>query len=393
VSYWTAYLKANYPAEYMSALLTSVGDDKDRSAIYLAECRHMGIKVLPPDVNESQRRFSAVGTDVRFGLGAVRNVGGNVVESILRARAEKGAFTDFYDFLRKVDATVLNKKTIESLIKAGAFDSLGHPRRGLLSVHADAIDAFLGVKRNEAVGQFDLFGSMIDADTGARGGIEVTPPIPTGDWDKMERLAFEREMLGLYVSDHPLLGLEHLLQQEADRTIASLADETATPDGAVVVLAGILSGVQRRITRQGRPWGSAVLEDLDGSVETMFFPSTYEMVGQYLAEDAIVVVKGRVDRREDQPRLMAMDLTLPDVSAPDDHRPLMIELPTGAWTEELVEQVKAMLRRHAGNSEVHLRLLDGGKATLLRVGPVRVTATASLKAELKTLLGPTARVS
>jgi DNA polymerase-3 subunit alpha len=393
IAYWTAYLKANYPAEYMSALLTSIGGDKDRSAVYLAECRHMGIKVLPPDVNESQRRFSAVGTDVRFGLGAVRNVGGNVVEGILRARAEHGAFTDFYDFLRKVDATVLNKKTIESLIKAGAFDSLGHPRRGLLAVHSDAIDAFLGVKRNEAAGQFDLFGSMFDnPETGTRGGIEVTPPIPTGDWDKMERLAFEREMLGLYVSDHPLLGLEHILQQEADRTIAALTDESATPDGAVVVLAGILSGVQRRITRQGKPWGSAILEDLDGAVEAMFFPSTYEMVGEYLAEDAIVVVKGRVDRREDQPRLMAMDLILPDISIPDDHRPLIIEVSPETWTEPLVEQVKAVLARHPGNNEVHLRLVEGRRTTLLRVAPVRVTLSAALKAELKPLLGPGAKI-
>jgi len=162
VSYWTAYLKANYPAEYVAALLTSVGDDKDKMAVYLADARTAGIKVLPPDVNESSARFAAVGTDIRFGLAAVRNVGVNVVESIRRARREKGAFTDFYDYLRKVDAVACNKKAVESLIKAGAFDSLGHSRRGLLAVHADAIDSFVDVKRNEAVGQYDLFGSMDD---------------------------------------------------------------------------------------------------------------------------------------------------------------------------------------------------------------------------------------
>src|SRR4051812_5165409 len=162
VSYWTAYLKANYPAEYMAALLTSVGDDKDKSAVYLAECRRMGIKVLPPDVNASSARFTAVGTDIRFGLGAVRNVGVNVVESIRRCRREKGAYTDFYDFLRKVDAVACNKKCVESLIKAGAYGSLKHPRKGLLAVHADAIDAFMGQKRKEAEGQFDLFGTIED---------------------------------------------------------------------------------------------------------------------------------------------------------------------------------------------------------------------------------------
>jgi DNA polymerase-3 subunit alpha len=391
VSYWTAYLKANFPAEYMSALLTSVGDDKDRSAVYLAECRRMGIKVLPPDVNESQGRFSAVGRDVRFGLGAVRNVGTHVVESIIRCRKEKGAYTDFYDFLRKVDAVVCNKKTIESLIKAGAFDSMKHPRRGLLAVHADAIDAFLDVKRNEAVGQYDLFGSMFGgAGDGADGGLVVTPSIPSGEWDKADLLAFEREMLGLYVSDHPLFGLEHVLRRAADRSIASLAEEGAVADGAVVVLAGILSGVQRRITKQGRPWASATLEDLDGAVEVLFFPNTYETIGQYIAEDAIVAVKGRIDRRDDQPRLMAMDLSIPDIAVPDDTKPVILALPPSRCTAPLVERLKEVLASHPGRSEVHLRLVDGTKTTLLRLGPVRVAPSAALMGDLKALLGPSA---
>src|SRR5882672_6407109 len=212
----------------MGALLTSVGDDKDKSAVYLAECRRMGIKVLPPDVNESHARFAAVGTDIRFGLAAVRNVGVNVVESIRRARREKGAFTDFYDYLRKVDAVACNKKTVESLIKAGAFDSLGHTRKGLLAVHADAIDAFLDVKKNEAIGQYDLFSGMFDAPSGDAAeepGLVVTPPIPTDEWAKPDLLAFEREMLGLYVSDHPLFGLEHVLANAADLSMSVLNEE------------------------------------------------------------------------------------------------------------------------------------------------------------------------
>jgi DNA polymerase-3 subunit alpha len=310
VSYWTAHLKANYPAEYMAALLTSVGGDKDRSAVYLAECRRMGIKVLPPDVNASHARFAAVGGDIRFGLGAVRNVGSGVVESIMRCRRENGGYTDFYDYLHKVDAVACNRKTVESLIKAGAFDSLGHTRMGLLAVHADAIEAYLDVKRNEAVGQYDLFGSM--PDDGSKPALVVTPPIPTGEWDKADLLAFEREMLGLYVSDHPLFGLEHDLRGAADMPIAMLLEEGSggpVADGDVVTVAGILSGVRRRITKQGRPWASATLEDIEGAVEVLFFPNTYELVGQYVAEDAIVVVRGRLDRRDDQPRLMAMDLS------------------------------------------------------------------------------------
>ena len=393
VSYWTAYLKANYPAEYMAALLTSVGDDKDRSAVYLAECRRRGIKVLPPDVNASAARFASVEEDIRFGLAAVRNVGANVVESIMRARREKGAFTDFYDFLRKVDAVVCNKKTVESLIKAGAFDSLGHSRRGLLAIHADAIDSFLDVKRNEAVGQFDLFADLFgDADQGADGqaGLAVTPPIPAAEWDKADRLAFEREMLGLYVSDHPLFGLERILSAAADVSIAALGEEGTVPDGQVVNLAGILSGVQRRITKQGRAWASAMLEDLDGAVEVLFFPNTYELVGQYIAEDAIVVVRGRVERRDEQARVMAMDLSIPDVSASDAARPVVLALPSSRCTPPLVERLKEVLSRHPGPAEVHLKLVNGGRTTLLRLGPTRVAPTTALMADLKALLGPSA---
>jgi len=344
----------------------------------------MGIKVLPPDVNESNARFAAVGKDIRFGMAAVRNVGVNVVESIMRARKEKGAFTDFYDFLRKVDAVVCNKKTIESLIKAGAFDSLGHTRKGLLAVHADAIDAFLDVKRNEAIGQYDLFGGVFE-DAEGPGPLTVTPPIPVGEWDKTDLLAFEREMLGLYVSDHPLFGVEHVLSAAADRAISALAEEGTVADGQVLTLAGILSGLQRRITKQGKPWASATLEDLEGAVEVLFFPNTYELVGQYLAEDAIVVVKGRVDRRDDQPRLMAMDLSLPDITKADEVRPVVLALPPSRCTPPMVQRLVEVLSSHPGPAEVHLRV----NRHVLRVTP-RVASTPALMADLKALLGPSA---
>src|SRR5215475_11852507 len=393
VSYWTGYLKANSPAEYMAALLTSVGDDKDKSGVCLAECRRMCIKGLPPDVNESNARFAAVGTDIRFGLAAVRNVGVNVVESIRRCRREKGSFTDFYDYLRKVDVVACNKKAIESLIKAGAFDSLGHTRRGLLAVHADAVDSFVDVKRNEAMGQYDLFSAFGDGfgsgDDAASGpgdaGLAVTPPIPTAEWDKADLLAFEREMLGLYVSDHPLLGLEHVLSAAAEMPISAIFEEGAVPDGQIVTLAGILSGVLRRITKQGRSWASATLEDLGGAVEVLFFPNTYELVGQYVAEDAIVVVRGRVDRRDEQPRLMAMDLSIPDISTPDAVKPVVLALPAARCTPPLIERLAEVLSSHPGSAEVHLRI----NGHVMRVTP-RVSPTTALMADLKALLGPSA---
>ncbi|WP_327026802.1 DNA polymerase III subunit alpha [Micromonospora sp. NBC_01739] len=387
VSYWTAYLKAHYPAEYMAALLTSVGDDKDKMALYLSECRRMGIQVLPPDVNTSAGPFTPVGTEIRFGLGAIRNVGANVVTSIMRCREEKGGYADFYDFLSKVDAVVCNKKTIESLIKAGAFDSMRHSRKGLLTVHADAIDAYADVKRKEAVGQYDLFGAGF-GEAEVATNTTVMPTIGEAEWDKRDKLAFEREMLGLYVSDHPLFGLEHILGSAADCTISALSEEGTVPDGAVVTLAGILSGVQRRVTKQGRAWASATLEDLAGGVETLFFPNTYEVIGQYIAEDAIVVVKGRVDRRDDIPRIMAMDMSLPDVSASATNKPVTLTIPVTRCTPPLVERLKETLVLHPGDAEVHVKLLNGSRTTLLRLGPVRVAATTALMADLKSVLGP-----
>jgi DNA polymerase-3 subunit alpha len=315
VSYWTAYLKANYPAEYMAGLLTSVAGDKDKSALYLSECRRMGIKVLPPDVNASAAVFAAEGTDVRFGLAAVRNVGTGVVESIVAARESGGSrFTSFAGFLRQVPAPVCNKRVIESLIKAGAFDSLGQSRRGLMLIHEQAVDAAIGVKRNEAVGQDSLFG-----DLGTDWGASFEVPVPPGEWDKRTRLIFEREMLGRYVSDHPLLGQQDALAAVTECSIGELLGAEPPPGAAlsgaeagedrVVTLAGILSGVQRKVTRQGDGWAQATLEDLDGAVEVMFFPAVYRRRQDLLTDDAIVLVRGRLDRSEDPPRLVAMDVT------------------------------------------------------------------------------------
>ena len=322
ISYWTAYLKANYPAEYMAALLTSVKDDKDKMAIYLAECRRMGIKVLPPCVNSSDANFTPVGKDIRFGLTAIRNVGSNVVTSIVATRQQKGEFADFADFLRKVEAVVCNKRTIEALIKGGAFDSMHHPRRGLINVYEPAVDAVLDTKRAEAIGQFDLFG---DLGAGGDGAVDVfAVRIPEGEWDKKVLLQFEREMLGLYVSDHPLFGLEHILAGAADETIPAALESGEEPRN--VTLAGILSSVNRRVTKAGAPWANVVLEDLEGSIEVMFFPQTYANVALTIAEDAVVAIKGRTDARDDTVKLIASDLTVLDTTAEGVRGPIVLSM-------------------------------------------------------------------
>ena len=386
ISYWTAYLKANYPSEYMAALLTSVRDDKDKSALYLNECRRMGIKVLPPDVNESDADFTPRGTDIRFGLAAIRNVGANVVASVAQTRAEKGRFTGFYDFLRKVEAVVCNKKTVESLIKAGAFDSLGDPRRGLLNVHAEAIDSFMTTKRNEAHGQFDLFGADDDGAVAPEDSIG-TPPVPLGEWDKSILLQYEREMLGLYVSDHPLFGVEHVLAAAADTTIASLTGAEDRADGSQVTIGGLITGLQRKVTKKGDVWAVATVEDLEGAIDVMFFPQTYTLYATTLVEDTVVVVRGRLDRRDDVPKLIAAELTVPDLSE-GARGPVVISLPTMRCTPPVVERLKEVLATHPGPTEVHLRLQSASRTTVLRIDDrLRVNASPALMGDLKALLG------
>ncbi len=382
VSYWTAYLKANYPAEYMAALLTSLAGDKDKSASYLHECRRMGIKVLPPDVNASEADFTPTGTDIRFGLSAVRNVGGNVVAAILATRRAGGAFADFADFLRAAPAVVCNRKVVESLIKAGAFDSLGHTRRGLLQVHGEALDACLSTKRAEAVGQYDLF-STADAAEGAAGAAPDIA-VPVGEWDKSVLLAFEREMLGLYVSDHPLYGVEHVLAAAVDASIDALADEA---DGRIRTVGGIITDLTHKTTKQGKRWATATLEDLDGSVELLVFPASYEQYAVQLAPDTLLAVRGRVDRREAVPKLIAMEVSTLDVTdAPQG--PVAITVPHARCTPPVVDRLKEVLATHPGTTEVHLHLRTGTATKVLRLDDAfRVRPGPALLADLKALLG------
>jgi DNA polymerase-3 subunit alpha len=385
VSYWTAYLKANYPTEYMAALLTSVRDDKDKSALYLNECRRMGIKVLPPDVNESTGDYTPLGGDIRFGLNAIRNVGEGVVASIVEQRVVKGRFESFGDFLAKVDPVVCNKKTIESLIKAGAFDSLNHPRKGLTLIFLEAIDSVMEAKRAESIGQFDLFGGAPGATATSITGVEIE--IPNQEWEKSLLLSYEREMLGLYVSDHPLLGVEHLLRAVTDMPISQIAEESVGHE-QIVNIGGLITQVQRKVSRRGDSWAIVTIEDLAGAVDVMFFANSYTTHSMSLVEDRIVVIRGRIDKREEQPKVMALDLSTPDISAAPTG-PLVISMETVRCTPPIVDRIKEILRSHPGKREVHLKLDDGRKSLTMKIGDeLRVTASPSLSADLKAILGP-----
>jgi len=387
VSYWTAYLKANFPAEYMAGLLTSVGDDKDKAAVYLADCRRLGITVLPPDVNESVQNFASVGTDIRFGLGAIRNVGANVVSSVVATRTEKGKFTDFSDYLNKIDVGACNKKVTESLVKAGAFDSLSHPRKGLFLVHSDAVESVLGTKKAEAMGQFDLFGVGGGDGTDSADSV-FTIKVPDEEWDDKHKLALEREMLGLYVSGHPLNGVAHLLAAQVDTAIPAILGGDVANDTQVRV-GGILASVNRRVNKSGMPWASAQLEDLTGGVEVMFFPQTYSLFGAEIADDTVVLVGAKVRIQDDRISLIANDLVVPDFSHAQPNRPLAVSLPTRQCTMDKVTALKQVLSRHPGTSQVHLRLVSGDRITTLELDQsLRVTPSSALMGDLKALLGP-----
>ena len=391
VSYWTAYLKAHYPQEYMAALLTSVGDNKDKLALYLNECRAMGITVLAPDVNESTLTFAPVGDDIRFGMGAIRNVGANVVEGMIAARKEKGRYESFNDFLKKVPLQVCNKRTIESLIKAGAFDDLGHTRRSLSLIHEAAVDAAVAVKRKEAAGQFDLFGSLGMDDAL---GDELTVTIPdVPDWDRREKLNFERDMLGLYVSDHPLRGLERALSDAATHSVHDIIGEDShVRDGETVTIAGMLTGVSRRIAKSsGNQYASVELEDPSGATITvMFFSRAYETMGAALADDLICSIRGRVQRRDDgSVNMSAQELQILEISDDGRAAPITIVVPEYLVTEANLKELKETLRDHKGTADVRMLVRTRDKEQLVLLdASVRVEPNPSLFGEIKTIFGP-----
>ncbi|SDL53896.1 DNA polymerase-3 subunit alpha [Nonomuraea maritima] len=389
VAYWTAYLKANYPAEYMAALLTSVGDDKDKAAVYLAECRKMGIQVLPPDVNDSHLDFVAVGDDkVRFGMGAVRNVGENVVDGIVKARADKSAYRDFNDFLDKVPLAVCNKRVIESLIKAGGFDSLGHQRKALLMVHEQAVDSVIDIKKNEAHGQDSLFGGSDDDGAGEMFSVQI----PDDEWDKKTKLDFEREMLGLYVSDHPLAGTERLLARNRDTTIADLLDSGRDDRGDVRVC-GLITKVDKRVNKAGNVWAIATVEDMDAAVECLFFPRSYELYAPELREDAVVSVAGQINNRDGAISIFATELTPIDVSgvSSDSGHPVTLQLREERINQRLVEELRSVLRQHEGPVPVLVNLRrTAGKTVVLSLPGFRVNPEPAFAADIKQLFGPEA---
>ncbi len=382
VAYQTAWLKTHYPSEYMAALLTSSKKDKDRTAQYLNECRAMGVKVLVPDVNQSESDFTARDGKVPFGLSAIRNVGEGVVARVVEERRRNGPFVDFLDFVDRVDISVLNKRTMESLIKAGAFDATGAPRQGLLALHEQVIDAVVSRRRAEDMGQFSLFGGDEPSVQGA------SLEIPDLEWDKATKLAFEKEMLGLYVSDHPLFGVEGALRCLVTTSMPGLLEES---DGSVVTVGGIVGAVTRRYTRKGDPMLFFHLEDLEGSTEVVCFPRTVSDFGPLVRPDAVLVVSGRVDQRGDSVKLVAQGISEPTLDAESVVR---LQVQAVRMSQSLVVRLRGVLANHPGEVPVYLHLTGDSRDTVVRLGDeFRVEPRTALYAELRDLLGAGAVLS
>ncbi len=395
VAYQTAWLKAHYPVEYMAALLTSVKDNKDKTAVYLAECRARGIDVLVPDVNRSVAEFAPDRTGDRdgpaivFGLAAVRNVGEALVERIVAERDTGGPFADVYDFCQRVDPAVLNKRTMDSLVKAGAFDSLGHTRQGLCLVLEEIVDRTLERRREHDLGITSLFAAFEEEQSEPGwGAAKVT--IPDTEFDKGQRLSFEKEMLGLYVSDHPLMGFGQALARHTDCSLSDLREEDpAAGDRAPVrSVGGVVTDLRRSYTKKGDLMARFVLEDLQAAMEVFVFPKTMAEYGGLIENDSILVVRGRLDTREDEPKIVCMEVTRPLLDRGEED--LHITLPLGVLTDAKVEGLKDVLSCHPGPSAV---LLHVG-AKVLRLPPeFNVDCRNGLVGELKRLLGQSAVLS
>lgn len=389
VSYWTAYLKANYTAEYMAALLTSVADKKNKSALYLADCRHLGISVLSPDVNESGLNFMPVDDRIRFGLGAVRNVGAEVVEAIVRAREEHGHFKDFSDYLDKVPTVACSKRVIESLIKAGAYDSLEHPRKGLMLIHEEAVDSVLATKKAADKGQFDLFAGLGSESEEAPNVFAVQ--VPDQHWDRKHELALEREMLGLYVSGHPLDGFQDALDAQTDTPLTTIS-EGELRHGTEVVIGGIIAGVDRRVSKKdGAPWAIVTVEDYNGAqVELLVFSRLYAIVAPQIVEDNIIVAKAHISIKDDRTSLFCDDLKAAELGPGGGAGlPLRLTMRTDQCSLENIAKLKAVLANNKGESDVYLNIVHGEESRLMILGEhLRVERSGSLMGDLKATMGP-----
>ncbi|MBA2361266.1 MAG: DNA polymerase III subunit alpha [Actinobacteria bacterium] len=383
IAYRTAYLKANHPHEYMAALISSVMNTKDRVPLYVNACTEMGIEVQPPDVNCSQCDFAVVEGKIRFGLNAVKNVGEGAAAAIVAAREAGGPFESIWDLTERVDPTILNKRALESLIKCGALDSTNAARRGMLDILEHAMAWGGREQADRLLGQGSIFDLGEDASTQPK----QHPVIPTGEFEKAELLALEKESLGLYVSEHPLHEVKDQLRRKTD---CALSDVAARRDGEFVTVGGMVGALKNLTTRKGDPMVFARLDDLTGSTEIVVFNSVYAAARELLQLDAILVVKGRVDhKQEGDTKLIAMEVT--GFEAAQVSREVRLKVDARRAPAGLIRELAVIVRGFPGEAQVIVSLETSVGPKVLELGPsYRVQATPAFFGEVKALLGEAA---
>jgi DNA polymerase-3 subunit alpha len=411
IAYRTAWLRANYPAEYMAALISSVMSTKDKVPFFAARCEEMGIEILPPDVNLSDHEFVVVDGNIRFGLDAVKGVGYSAVEAIKAAREEGGPFESIWDFCARVDPQRVNKKAIEALVKCGAFGSTGATRKGMLAVLEQAQAAGQKTQLDAQIGQgsiFDMLGGEAGggSDAAAAFAAPSHPPIPADEFEQHDLLAIEKESIGLFISAHPLKQVREALRLKVDFPLAQL--EEAAKDGSWVTIGGIVTQARKIRTRSGTTMMFATLDDLEGTVELTVFEKALAECESALAVDEVVLVRGRFERKDGgKVGVVVQDVTPFKPSAEEVEqardkvseldlgpRPVRVRIDAKQHAASIIEELKHVLELFPGETEVVLDIHTSGGLRMLKLGEgYRVAETPSLRAELGRILGPLALAS
>ena len=384
ISYRTAYLKANYSVEFMTALLTSEKDNIDKIALYIDELERMEIKILPPDVNESFANFTVVGNDIRFGLTAVKNVGAGAVDSIIEARIKGGKFSSIYEFCERVDPRLVNRKVIESLIKCGAFNNFGAYRSQLTAILDKALEVAGGIQKDRSNGQFSFFDTFENQENFKKTFQEI-PNIP--EWSESQLLSFEKAMLGFYITKHPLARYERIIRGYSTCSVSGLA---ALRDGREVILGGIISKLRMTTTKKtGEKMAIIGFEDLDGTVEVLVFPSAYPNLAKHIKMDAILFIKGRLNMREEEPKIIASEMVPIDEVREKLTKAVYINLVSTGLEKDILETLKGILAKYPGELPVYLGFLRPDKKVteILLGADFRVAPAEKLVTDIEKLLG------
>jgi DNA polymerase-3 subunit alpha len=379
IAYQTAWLRQHHPCEYMAALISSVMSTKDRVPIYVNACHELGIEVLPPDVNESQVDFAVVEGKIRFGLNAVKGVGEGAAKALISARNEGGPFESIWDFTERVDPMVSNKRVLEALVKCGALPGA---RKGMLEVLEQAVGWGQKQQSDRLAGQ----GSIFDLGPVDEEKPRHHPVTPTDEFEKSELLKLEKEVLGLYVSEHPLSAIRDQLRRKSDTTIGELERRR---DGEVITVGGIVSGVRHMTTKRGDAMVFLQFEDVTGSVETVVFNQTYEKARELCTSDRILIVKGRIDRKEGETKLVALELAAFEAVA--EKREVRLRIDATKAAAGTIRELAALIKDFPGESPVYADLITSQGKKVYAFGPqYKVKPAPDFYAEVKMLLGESA---